>query len=132
MKNDETLKEATKCGGIALSTAFRWRHRFLAAAQEQTSNLNDIEVADENFFIESRKGQRTLDQKPRHQGGVAKKRRLTGEQVLAFMDADTRGQTFNKVPKVVKRRILFDVLGPAINKNALPVAGVNRCYPLCT
>ena len=64
----ETIKESAERCGIAPSTAHRWRHRFLAAVRQAPDRLAGIVGADETFVLESRKGDRKLDRKPRRQG----------------------------------------------------------------
>ena len=61
----------------AVSTAFRWRHRFLAAARSDSEVLKGIVEADETYVLESRKGARGLGRKARRRGGKAKKRGLS-------------------------------------------------------
>ena len=70
----ETIREAAERCGIAPSTAHRWRHRFLAAVRQAPDRLAGIVEADETFVLESRKGERKLDRKPRRRGGKARKR----------------------------------------------------------
>ena len=77
----ETIREAAERCGIAPSTAHRWRHRFLAAVRQAPDRLAGIVEADETFVLESRKGERKLDRKPRRRGGKARKRGLSREQV---------------------------------------------------
>jgi transposase-like protein len=49
---------AERCG-VAVSTAFRWRHRFLRGAKtKQPNRLSGIVEADETFFRRSFKGSR--------------------------------------------------------------------------
>ena len=65
----ETVKaSAARCE----STAFRWRHRFLAAARSDSAK--GIVEADVTYVLESRKGARGLGRKARRRGGKAKKR----------------------------------------------------------
>ena len=67
----ETIVESAERCGIAPSTAFRWRHRFLKAVRQAPDRLRGIVEADETFVLESRKGERKLDRKPRRRGGKA-------------------------------------------------------------
>ena len=60
-RGDDTSAE--RCG-IAPSTAHRWRHRFLEPVRQAPDRLGDRR-ADETFVLESRKGERKLDRKPR-------------------------------------------------------------------
>ena len=67
--------------GVADTTSFRWRHRFLAAVEAGAIKLKGIVEADETYVLTSCKGARRLDPKPRKRGGVAKKRGLSKAQV---------------------------------------------------
>jgi transposase-like protein len=67
-----TLRKAATHLGIAVSTAFRWRHRFLECAQgHQGRALSGLLEADETFFRENSKGKRTLGRPARKRGGAA-------------------------------------------------------------
>src|SRR3954454_8977144 len=56
----ESVTKAAKRCGVAGSTAFRWRHRFLAAAAfDKPARLSGILEADETFILESFKGKRS-------------------------------------------------------------------------
>ena len=48
---------AARCD-VAVSTAFRWRHRFLRAITTDTAPLGGIVEADETYVLESHKGSR--------------------------------------------------------------------------
>jgi transposase-like protein len=52
----ETVDQAAARCGVAHSTAFRWRHRFLKAAKTAGTKLRGIVEADETFVLSSRKG----------------------------------------------------------------------------
>ena len=95
---------AARCD-VAVSTAFRWRHRFLAAARSDSEVLKGIVEADETYVLESRKGARGLGRKARRRGGKAKKRGLSREQVPVLMAADRSGTTVSAVrPGSMRRR----------------------------
>jgi transposase-like protein len=69
-------RTADKCG-VSLTTAFRWRHRFLKAASlDKPDKLDGIAEADETYFLESFKGSHSLPRAPRRRGGKAAKRGL--------------------------------------------------------
>ena len=57
----ETVKASAARCDVAVSTAFRWRHRFLAAARSDSEVLKGIVEADETYVLESRKGARGLE-----------------------------------------------------------------------
>ena len=50
----ETVKASAARCDVAVSTAFRWRHRFLAAARSDSEVLKGIVEADESYVLESR------------------------------------------------------------------------------
>lgn len=64
------LRETARIVGIALSTAFRWRHRFLqSVVAHQPEVIEGILEVDETYFRISHKGQRGLDE-PRSNGST--------------------------------------------------------------
>ena len=74
----DTVKASAQRSGVAGSTAFRWRHRFLRAVTAGAIKLRGIVEADETFVLSSRKGERNLDRKARKRGGKASKREPRG------------------------------------------------------
>ena len=74
----QPLRKVARNLNIHLSTAHRWRHRFLAAPQAiQPQALTGIAEADETFFLLSFKGQRSgLARPARKRGGKAAARGL--------------------------------------------------------
>ena len=101
----ETIREAAERCGIAPSTAHRWRHRFLAAVRQAPDRLAGIVEADETFVLESRKGERKLDRKPRRRGGKARKRGLSREQVPILVAADRAGATLSHTLPALNARL---------------------------
>ena len=55
----ETVRESARSCGIAVSTAFRWRHRFLST-QTPNDKLQGVVEVDETLFLHSRKGDRKV------------------------------------------------------------------------
>ena len=112
---------AARCD-VAVSTAFRWRHRFLAAARSDSEVLKGIVEADETYVLESRKGARGLGRKARRRGGKAKKRGLSREQVPVLMAADRSGTAVSAVLPRVDAAALAAALDPVVAKDALLVS----------
>jgi len=84
--------------GVASTTTFRWRHRFLARTREdRPAQLGGITEADEMYVLESHKGSRTLDRAPRKRGGKATKRGISSEQVCVLVARDREGRTIDAV-----------------------------------
>ena len=77
----ETVKASAARCDVAVSTAFRWRHRFLRGGAERFGGVKGI-VEAETYVLESRKGARGLGRKARRRGGKAKKRGLGSGAVL--------------------------------------------------
>jgi transposase-like protein len=127
----ETVREAAARCAVAVSTAFRWRHRFLGAVKSGASTLKGIVEADETFVLASRKGERDLGRKPRKRGGKAQKRGLSHEQVPVLVAADRSGATLSAVLPAVNAAALQEVLGPVIAKDALLVSDGCTSYPPC-
>ena len=144
LANGDTIRTAAKRCGRAISTSFRWRHRFLAGINTGTDKLKGIVEADETWFLESRKGDRVRTRaakgkpsaerpvrKARKRGGKATKRGLSDEQVPVLVAADRSGTTFSTVLPKVNANTLHKALAPVIDKDALLVTDGNNRYPLC-
>jgi transposase-like protein len=95
----ESLAEAAKRCNVAISTAFRWRHRFLAApAVDKPAQLIGVVETDETYIRESFKAKRAdLPRPARKRGGKAKKRGLSAEQIAILVAPDRSGRTTDAV-----------------------------------
>ena len=93
-----TAKAAARCG-VHYTTAFRWRHRFLASlAGDKPKGLIGIVEGDETFILESFKGKRSgIPRKPRKRGGKSAKRGLSAEQIPVIVARDRQGATTDAV-----------------------------------
>lgn len=91
-------KAASRCG-VHYTTAFRWRHRFLAALSgDKPKTLSGIVESDETFVLESYKGKRSgMPRKARKRGGSAAKRGLSTEQIPVIITRDRQGATTDAV-----------------------------------
>ncbi len=67
-----SLRKAAKRARIDLTTAFRWRHRFLKVPKTtKAAAVTGIVEADETFFLKSAKGSKKLvGRSPRKRGGT--------------------------------------------------------------
>src|SRR3978361_401818 len=98
-----SIAKAAKQCGVDYTTAFRWRHRFLAAlAGDKPKTLSGIVEGDETFILESFKGKRSgLPRKSRKRGGKSAKRGLSAEQIPVIVARDRNGATTDAVlPKL--------------------------------
>jgi transposase-like protein len=86
------LRKVANSIKVALGTSFRWRHRFMAIAQKnETQILSGIVEADETFFLKSQKGERNLKRPARKRGGRAQKRGLSKELISVLVACDRGG-----------------------------------------
>ena len=92
----QSLRQAARQFNIALSTAHRWRHRFLRQpGVAQVATLRGIAEADETYFLHSDKGCRRLNRPARRRGGKASTRGLAPDLVPVLVARDRSGQTAN-------------------------------------
>lgn len=142
LADGDTLKTTADRCGVHISTAHRWRHRFLTAVQTGAGKLKGIVEADETFILASRKGDRAWtrakegkaqapDRKPRKRGGKAAKRGLSDEQVPVLVAADRSGATVSALLPSVTADAIREVLAPVLDKDALLVTDGASCYPPC-
>jgi transposase-like protein len=113
-------KAAERCG-VDRTTAFRWRHRFLAAlSHDKPKTLNGIVESDETFVLESFKGKRSaLPRKARKRGSVAAKRGLSAEQIPVIVARDRDGTTTDAVlPRLNRVSIAMALDGVVTPANA--------------
>jgi transposase-like protein len=76
MMDGTSIANAARRCGLHYTTAFRWRHRFLAALSgDKPKTLSGIVENDETFILESFKGKRSgMPRKARKRGGSSAKR----------------------------------------------------------
>jgi len=99
-----TAKAARRCG-VHYTTAFRWRHRFLASlAGDKPKTLAGIVKGDEAFILEAFKGKRAgLPRRSRKPGGKSAKRGLSAEQIPILVARDRQGATTDAVLATLSR-----------------------------
>jgi transposase-like protein len=112
----ESVATAARRCGVAVTTAFRWRHRFLAASTlDKPSRLSGIVEADETFILESFKGRRSdLPRPARKRGGKAAKRGLSAEQIPVLVARDRQGATIDAVLPRLNRASITAALGGVV------------------
>jgi transposase-like protein len=124
-----SLRQVAKRIGVDLTTAFRWRHRFLKAPKALKPNkLEGTVEADETYFLYSQKGARKLSRPARKRGGVAKKRGLSDEQVPVLIARDRNATTTDEILKDRSTRSIAAVLEPVVAKSAILVSDGAQAY----
>ncbi len=97
--------------------------------RQAPDRLAGIVEADEIFLLESRKGARKLERKPRRRDGKARKRCLSREQVPILVAADRAGETLSHTLPALNVKSVKQALEPVVAPDALLVSDANRCYP---
>ena len=124
-----SLRKVAARLGVDLTTAFRWRHRFLKAPKDVKAQVLDGTVeADETYFLRSKKGSRQLDRPARKRGGKAKKRGLSDEQVPVLIARDRNKATTDQILEDRSAASIAAVLGPVIAKSAILVSDGAKSY----
>ena len=110
-----TAKAAERCG-VHYTTAFRWRHRFLASlAGDKPRAMTGVVEGDETFILESFKGKRSdMPRKPRKRGGKSPKRGLSAEQIPVIVARDRAGCTTDAVLPRLNRASIEAALGGVV------------------
>ena len=126
-----TVRQAASDLKVHRNTTFRWRHRFLAwIKQDRPTTLHGITEADETYLLESQKGSKKLERKPRKRGGSASKRGISNEQVCILIARDRSKQTLDFVTGngAITKAILTTHLKPILDSDALLVSDGNPTY----
>lgn len=93
LMNGLTIRSAAKEMGVAVSTAFRRRHRFLeAVVDHQPKGVTGIFEADETYFREAQKGKRNLARNARKRGGKEIKKKSSKRDLVPVLIGRLRGQ----------------------------------------
>lgn len=130
LKEGLTIKQTAEKCGTAITTAFRWRHRFLKAMGNTVAvKLEGIAEADETYFLESGKGGRHLARKSRKRGGKASTRGLSKEQIPVLVARDRQGNVVDAVlPDQSTRSIKLALAGKLSRENILCIDGGNALW----
>lgn len=121
-------KSASECG-VHRTTSFCWRHRFLTSPENhQAKLLSGIAEADETFFLNSKKGSRDLDRKPRKRGGKAQKRGLSKEQVCVLVARDRNGATIDAIMPQLTKETLKQTLSSVLDKDIMLCSDGSAIY----
>jgi transposase-like protein len=122
-------KVAARCH-VALSTAFRWRHRHLKAPKAvQPAVLQGIVEADETYFLVSAKGSRKLvGRAARTRGGTASTPGLSDQHTAVLIARDRHGATLANVLFDRSEASLKPHLGAVLAKDCLLVSDGAKAY----
>ena len=93
----KSLDETAKTIGVCHETAFNMRHKLLAFMESMVKEgepLDELVEADETYVIESQKGVKCQDRKPRKHGESASKPGLSNEQYCVCVATDRQNHLF--------------------------------------
>lgn len=131
LAESKTVRQSAAEAGVHRNTSFRWRHRFLSGVSlDRPGALEGITEADETYLLESDKGKRNLNRKPRKRGGSARQRGISNELVCILVARDRSGHTLDFVTgngQLTKTR-LSEALKPVLATDALLVSDGNPTY----
>lgn len=121
LRDGLTITKAAETLGVARSTAFRWRHRFLRLPKTiQATSLVGIAETDETYFLESFKGLRNgLTRPARKRGGSAAKRGTSKEQIPVLVTRDRAGSTADAILPADDKANIVAALGPLLPKDII-------------
>lgn len=115
-----TVHRAADFLGVAPSTPFRWRHRFLSLPRYvKPGSLAGVAEMDETYFLESYKGRKVFGRPARKRGGRAAKRGLSREQIPVLMARDRSGVTTDFVLTDTRKAALMALLKPLLPADAV-------------
>lgn len=119
-----SITKASQRLAVARSTAFRWRHRFLALPHHvKAGHLGGIVEADETCILKSCKGQperrRKSSRKPRGRGGRATIRGMSQEHDVVLVVRDRSGACTDQIVAALDAAHLAAVLQPVLAADAV-------------
>ena len=125
-----SLRRAAKRCGIALDTAFRWRHRFLTTAKDvKAKTVKGIVEADETFIRKSAKGsKRLVGRAPRKRGEKAKPGLSSDDYAPVLIVRDRHGATLDHVLPDLEAPTFARVMKPVVAHDALLVSDGRGAY----
>lgn len=116
---------------IDLTTAFRWRHRFLKAPKTvKAQRIQGTVEADETFFRRSFKGCRLLHRKPHKRGGHGAKPGLSDDQVpvLIAQDRTAEAATTDAILPDRSAAAIEAHLAPVIDRRSVLVTDADGAF----
>lgn len=125
----KSIRQCANHCNVDKSTTFRWRHRMLQVpTQTKAEHLHGIVEFDETYFLESHKGERNLDRKPRKRGGSARQRGISSEQTAVLVVRDRNGNTTDSILKKSNQSTIAEVMVPILDSDALLCSDTKPSY----
>ena len=125
----KSIRESAKHCNVDKSTTFRWRHRMLQVPKKtKAEHLHGIVEFDETYFLESHKGERDLERKPRKRGSKASKRGISSEQTAVLVVRDRNGNTTDSILEKSNQETIAAVMLPIVDSDALLCSDTKPSY----
>jgi transposase-like protein len=120
MSDGLTVHRAAAFLGVAPSTAFRWRHRFLGVPRSvNPASLAGVAEMDETYLLESYKGRKVVGRAPRKRGGRAARRGTSREQIPVLVARERSGVTTDYVLTDTRKTAIMALLKPLLPADAV-------------
>lgn len=123
-----SVRAAARACGVARTTSFRWRHRFLAQPTRVYNTLSGIVEADETYVLSSRKGARRLARPARKRGGKGPTPGTGEEHVCVLTARDRAGVTFDAVLAHFDHHALDQTLAPHLADDSVLCSDGHGAY----
>ena len=125
----KSIRQSASHCNVDKSTTFRWRHRMLqVATKTKAEHLHGIVEFDETYFLESHKGERHLERKPRKRGGKASQRGISSEQTAILIVRDRSGNTTDAILTRSNQKTIVNVMLPILDSDALLCSDTKSSY----
>ncbi len=126
-----SLRKVAERLDVDLTTAFRWRHRFLKAPKAvKALKVQGTVEADETFFRRSFKGARKLQRLPHKRGGDDAKPGLSDDQVpvLIVRDRTAAAATTDAILPDRSAESIGACLEPVLDRSAILVTDAEMAF----
>ncbi len=128
LRDGLSIKKSAKICGIDITTAFRWRHRFMTnTLVSKDQEMTGIVEADETFFTESCKGNHKITHRKAKKRGKSTKRRR-GERVPVLIVRDRNGTVADFIYEQLSKKQVHSSLKSIINEEVVLCSDGNSFY----
>ena len=121
MHQEKSLDKIKESLSINKKTAFDWRHKILAALQDDNddNDFTGITESDETFFLASEKGRAVTHRASRKRGGKSKSKGISNDQVAVIVTQDRKSSLSLDVVTMgrIKKIDIENAIGSRINKD---------------
>jgi len=131
MEQELSLDKIKVSLGINKKTAFDWRHKILSGLENtDIGSFKGITESDDTFFLQSSKGSKLHERKPRKRGGPANQRGISNEQVAVIVTADRNTELDLSVARLgrIKKIDIEKAIGQRISQETILCSDSHASY----